>query len=396
MNEELAALLQTLRSNSTAQSGLADLQSQQQTAMALRDQPLANIDATTGYMSPFEAVATAMKQSKAQQTLASVNPQIRALQNQNAQAQNAAQGYKLKRALQKDIAGQKVAQQNADTQLLNIENQKDVQGLKQKEYTERQALKKAKQALDAKQLTGRTEFFDKETGAGVFVGVNNEGQYVNAQTREPITNLADYTKVKPKEPKSSNKSKDEVDPLALVAKPDLITQILTSKFLGDATGALDIDRLLGEYGYSVNKDDPLYGEKIQALSLKMSDIGIDQVKTNLEGLGVNPTDKDLAVAFDSIPTSIDQPFTWVEWSRSQYLPALEKAFDRAIQEGSATSEAKDSYISQVKEGIQKGAQMWSTGSDEPYMPNQNDALAQELEEVERQIQALEAQQGGGS
>jgi hypothetical protein len=97
-----------------------------------------------------------------------------------------------------------------------------------------------------------------------------------------------------------------------------------------------------------------------------------------------------------MPTSIDQPFTWVEWSRSQYLPALEKAFDRAIQEGSATSEAKDSYISQVKEGIQKGAQMWSTGSDEPYMPNQNDALAQELEEVERQIQALEAQQGGGS
>jgi hypothetical protein len=320
------------------------------------------------------------------------------LQNQNAQAQNAAQGYKLKRALQKDIAGQKVAQQNADTQLLNIENQQDVQGLKQKEYKERQALKKAKQALDAKKLTDRTEIFNKETGDSVFVGVNNEGNVVNAQTREPVSNLADYTKVKPKETKSSDgkKGKGDVDPLALVAKPDLIVQILTSKFLGDATGMFDIDRWLGEYGYSFNKDDPLYGEKVQALMLKMSDVGIDQVKTNLEGLGVNPTDKDLEVAFDSIPTNLKQPYSWIEWSRSQYLPALSKAFDRSIEKGDSTRIEKERYLSEVSKGIEKGAQMWSTGSDEPYMPNENDALAQELEEVERQIQALEAQQAGSS
>ena len=399
MNEELAALLQTLRSNSSAQSGLADLQSQQQRAMALRDQPLASIDAATGYMSPFEAVANAMKKSKAQQTLASVNPQIQALQEQDAQAQNAVQGYKLKRALQKDMAAQNVAQQNADTQLLNIQNQQAIQALNAERFKEAQKLKKAKQALESKQLTGRTEIFDKETGEGVFVGVNNEGNVVNAQTREPITNLADYTKVKPKEAKSSDgkKGKDDVDPLALVAKPDLITQILTSPFLGDATGLFDVDRVLGEFGYSLNKDDPLYGEKVQALILKMSDVGIDQVKTNLEGLGVNPTDKDLEVAFKSIPKNKEeQPYAWVEWARSQYLPALSKAFDRSIEKGDATEIEKERYLEKVSKGIEKGAQMWSTGSDEPYMPNQNDALAQELEEVERQIQALEAQQAGGS
>ena len=83
----------------------------------------------------------------------------------------------------------------------------------------------------------------------------------------------------------------------------------------------------------------------------MSDVGIDSVKTNLEGLGINPTDRDLAVAFSSIPDADTQPLAWAIWTRDQYLPMLQKAGAEAVANGTASSQVIDQYVAQVTDSL---------------------------------------------
>lgn len=157
--------------------------------------------------------------------------------------------------------------------------------------------------------------------------------------------------------------KKDGDPLDRVGSPDLVSQILDSEFLEPATGTLDLKRWAGKFGYSTPNAPEGEGERIQALQAKMSDVGIDSVKTNLQGLGINPTDKDLEVAFASIPDAGTQPLAWAIWTRDQYLPMLHKASQAAIRDGTAEPEVVQNYLTQVSASVGRALEKYGASPD---------------------------------
>jgi hypothetical protein len=223
---------------------------------------------------------------------------------------------------------------------------------------------------------------------------------VNSFTREPVDlngliSHADYAQAtnatRPRTGKGG-KGKDG-DAMSKVGDPDLMVSILDSDYLESATGFLDPKSIAGSFGYSaadVTGGDTREGPRIQALQSKMADIGIDSVKTNLEGLGINPTDKDLEVAFASIPDKNTQPLAWVIWTRDQYLPMLEKAAIKSVKEGTISQEDMDAYLADVRAGVERGTARYDADPTAPAAPSST-AFEDPAEEAE--YQAYKASMG---
>ena len=165
----------------------------------------------------------------------------------------------------------------------------------------------------------------------------------------------------------------DVDPLALVADQSGLGRILRSDDLEAATGMFDPRRWAGSAGYDLSDvgigEDTGQGDRIKALQLDMSGARINQVKTNLEGLGVNPTDKDLQVAFADIPTANDQPAVWALWSRDQYLPLLEKAARLAVASGKKTPEEAQAMVAAARADVAYAVNKYVDGGTPAATPN---------------------------
>jgi hypothetical protein len=141
--------------------------------------------------------------------------------------------------------------------------------------------------------------------------------------------------------KAVRSGKQPVDPMSKVGSPFLVSQILNNDLLEKATGRFDPTQIaasIGGYNTPFSGAPEQQGAQIQALQSKMADVKIDSVKTNLEGLGINPTDKDLAIALESIPDKNTQPLAWAIWSRDQFLPMLRKAGWASVERGTIGAE----------------------------------------------------------
>ena len=196
--------------------------------------------------------------------------------------------------------------------------------------------------------------------------MNNTSSLVNPVTGEVIIAAA---------------GTNDVDPLATVADQTGLGRILRSPVLEQATGMFDPKRWLGAAGYDLSDigigEDTGEGDQIKALQLDMSGARINQVKTNLEGLGINPTDKDLQVAFADIPTANDQPAVWALWARDQYLPLLEKAARLSVTSGRTTPETAQAMVAAAKTDVDyavnkyvdNGTPAAPTGSTPAAAPN---------------------------
>ena len=144
------------------------------------------------------------------------------------------------------------------------------------------------------------------------------------------------------------------DPMIKVAKPDMMTQILDSPWLTKSTGLFDPENILGGMGYGTPFSSDTQGSEIQNMHMKMADITVDTVKKNLEGLGINPTDRDLEFALGPIPDKKTQPLAWVQWTRDMYIPALQELGGKAVQQGTITPEKLSAYVAKVQASVNRG------------------------------------------
>jgi hypothetical protein len=96
---------------------------------------------------------------------------------------------------------------------------------------------------------------------------------------------------------------------------DIISQAITSPLMTAATGKFyDIPKQLGEFTGLL--------PEVQSQQNLLKEISLKAAAPTLEKLGVNPTDKDLQVAFDSVPSASDEPRTWIDWYKTRYMPRM--------------------------------------------------------------------------
>jgi hypothetical protein len=335
--EKLNALTLALRQNAQGEADLGGLNEDYARAENMRNTSNAKVN-QYGTVSPFAVMADVINQSRGRKDMREIAPQRTAARSSVA---NNANAFKLYQAQQAE-AQNKQAQANFETTNTNALTRATT---KASELKAREAVTDARYDTEQSgRVTGATNYTDDITGEKLKVYRLKNGSLVDSENI-PINSLKGFS-----EDAQKTQAVTE-DPLVKVGAPDLVSQILDSDFLEQATGALDVKRQLGRFGYGTPNSPEGEGENIQALQSKMSDVGIDSVKTNLEGLGINPTDRDLAVAFSSIPDADTQPLAWAIWTRDQYLPMLQKAGAEAVANGTASSQVIDQYVAQVTDSL---------------------------------------------
>jgi hypothetical protein len=335
--EKLNALTLALRQNAQGEADLGGLNEDYARAENMRNTSNAKVN-QYGTVSPFAVMADVINQSRGRKDMREIAPQRTAARSSVA---NNANAFKLYQAQQAE-AQNKQAQANFETTNTNALTRATT---KASELKAREAVTDARYDTEQSgRVTGATNYTDDITGEKVKVYRLKNGSLVDSEGT-PVNSLKNFS-----EDAQKTQAVTE-DPLVKVGAPDLVSQILDSDFLEQATGALDVKRQLGRFGYGTPNSPEGEGENIQALQSKMSDVGIDSVKTNLEGLGINPTDRDLAVAFSSIPDADTQPLAWAIWTRDQYLPMLQKAGAEAVANGTASSQVIDQYVAQVTDSL---------------------------------------------
>jgi len=93
---------------------------------------------------------------------------------------------------------------------------------------------------------------------------------------------------------------------------------------------LDPEKMMAATGpfYDLKKQAVKYAaapfglEEEQATQMQLSNLSMEAVGPTLEKLGVNPTDKDLAVAMDGAPEPSKEPEAFYEWYKTRWTPAL--------------------------------------------------------------------------
>ena len=209
--------------------------------------------------------------------------------------------------------------------------------------------KRDMKAIDAERATAREQIAQTANALPLYKQQYEENKPLKLGKNEQLV-TSDGKLVK-----AAAAAVSEVDPLALVADQSALGRILRSDDLEAATGMFDPRRWAGAGGYDLSDigigEDTGQGDRIKAVQLDMSGARINQVKTNLEGLGVNPTDKDLQVAFADIPTANDQPAVWALWSRDQYLPLLEKAARLSVASGKKTPEEAQAMVAAARADV---------------------------------------------
>ena len=335
--EKLNALTLALRQNAQGEADLGGLNEDYARAENMRNTSNAKVN-QYGTVSPFAVMADVINQSRGRKDMREIAPQRTAARTAVANNANALPLYRAQQMEQQN----KQAQDNFKTTNANRLTQSTT---KANELKAREAVTDARYDTEQSgRVTGATNYTNDITGEKVKVYRQKNGSLVDSEGT-PVTSLKNFS-----EDAQKTQAVTE-DPLVKVGAPDLVSQILDSDFLEQATGALDVKRQLGRFGYGTPNSPEGEGENIQALQSKMSDVGIDSVKTNLEGLGINPTDRDLAVAFSSIPDADTQPLAWAIWTRDQYLPMLQKAGAEAVANGTASSQVIDQYVSQVTDSL---------------------------------------------
>lgn len=337
----LDALTLALRKGSQAKAGLAGLDEDYSRALDLSTESNFNKIDQYGNVGTLGLIGDMIGQSQGRKKLRELAPQREAARTSIADNENALGLYQAK------LAQNKVLQDQT-----NVEN-------KASALTQAAAL-----AAEAKAgARNAPEAWVNPDGSGVINGFNTDagfvdgdGNPVNIENKIPYEHYAQSIR----DAKKGSGKGDSVDPMAMAAKPMLLTQILGSEFLEPATGVLDPERYAGAFGYGDKGDD------IQPLHMKMDDVALDTMKANLEGLGAKPTDKDMEVAFRSVPDKNSQPYTWAVWARDMYMPMFEKAANRGIEAGTFTQEQKLARTQELQTTIAAAINRYSPdGAQQP-------------------------------
>lgn len=316
--QELQYLTNALRQQGQTQQQVTGLEGDLERARAMQ-QGRAQLNPQTGYVSPLAVIADVIGSSRGRQQERELAPQLAKARQKLAETANAEKVYALKQAMDKQTYERS---RNAAQDLIEAEKRKFERG----EYS------------------GKGETYVKTDGSDPITAFVTPSGIVD-ERRKPIDlagriPLSEYRQQvaksggKPSKAESTQAAQDQsaLNSLATVA------EILESPDLEAATGALDPRQWTGRLGYTPPLvDDRQQGERIQAIHNKMENVLVNAVKPLLDGLGVNPTDKDLQIAKAPIPEKgIDQPYAWGVWARDQYIPMLEKIKEKGRANGKLT------------------------------------------------------------
>ena len=62
--------------------------------------------------------------------------------------------------------------------------------------------------------------------------------------------------------------------------------------------------------------------EVQSQGNKLAQLTATAAAPMLDTLGINPTDNDVKVAFNTVPQDANEPLVWLEWYQERYAPAL--------------------------------------------------------------------------
>ena len=374
----LEQLQQRVNANNQATGRLAGLDEHYARANALRDKPMTGPD-QYGQLSPLQAIADVLGNEQGRKQVRELAPQRTAARADIARTASALPMYK--------------AQVDADAVAQGQKNFETVEGNK---ISAAGLLAKAKAKAESDKAAavanarGAPETWITRDGKESYTGFPTDKGFMTESGLKDITKLIPYKEYSVATRALTKARGKDGSAMDKVGSPDLVTQVLDSPDLEAATGTFDPSRWAGKFGLDagdipfVGNPDELSGERVQALHSKMSDIGINSVKTNLKGLGINPTDKDLEVAFASIPDAGTQPYAWGVWARDQYLPMLKKAGSQAILDGTATPEAVAGYLEKVEASV--------NGTMDRYGPQAGEGVLKFDDAEEAEYQAWKASQ----
>ena len=130
---------------------------------------------------------------------------------------------------------------------------------------------------------------------------------------------------------------------------DFISKALSSDLIQAATGAFyDAPRLAAKFTGAA--------PEVQSLQNGLAQITATGAAPMLSTLGVNPTDKDLEVAFGTVPQESNEPQVWRDWYADRYAPRLMYMIQRDRPEIASTMEKQiKTTLAALDANIEKNA-----------------------------------------
>lgn len=362
---KLEDLTLALRNTSQAKQNLAGLDEDYARAQALRDNRMFDKMDSQGFISPLGIVGDMIANSRGRAMMRDLKPQRAAVRQTIAQNESAPTLYQAKVAANERIRDQKNIDNKAAA-LKQATKEAQFHDMLMHEQKVKDDKAAAKLLADERAAAGKSleTYIDPDfnqdsiqTGIRTTEGLFHPttGEKLDVSNQVPYKHAAQQTISLTK-----SKGKKEVDPMSKVGPPNLVANTITNPYLPDTMGAMNVQGEIGtRTGWSMpwNTDD--VGPEVQALGKDLAKIRIDGVKDNLEGLGVNPTDKDLAVAFESMITFRTHPRALVLWTERHYIPALKKAMARAQEKGTLKPEQAKDFLANLEDAVAWGKKQYA-------------------------------------
>ena len=122
---------------------------------------------------------------------------------------------------------------------------------------------------------------------------------------------------------------------------------------------------------------PIFGlEEEQATGMQMTNVSLEAAGPILAKLGINPTDKDLAIAMEASPSRSNEPASMYRWYKTQWMPTL-IAKIKQYNPGAKGEEMAAQAQSEMMDAYEKGFEKYNKLKNDPVFSNVRNALSSE-------------------
>ena len=114
---------------------------------------------------------------------------------------------------------------------------------------------------------------------------------------------------------------------------------------------------------------PIFGlEEEQATGMQMTNVSLEAAGPILAKLGINPTDKDLAIAMDASPSRSNEPASMYRWYKTQWMPTL-IAKIKQYNPGAKGEEMAAQAQAEMMDAYEKGFAKYNKLKNDPIFTN---------------------------
>ena len=122
---------------------------------------------------------------------------------------------------------------------------------------------------------------------------------------------------------------------------------------------------------------PIFGlEEEQATGMQMTNVSLEAAGPILAKLGINPTDKDLAIAMEASPSRSNEPASMYRWYKTQWMPTLIakiKQYNPGAKGEEMAAQAQAEMMAAYEEGFAK----YNKLKNDPIFSNVRNAFSSE-------------------